>query len=65
MDGAASGWLTVYGTAVVIGCVLLALEGRVGWAVALFLLLFVVDVLVVLVTRRHAGVLREQQGSLP
>ncbi len=65
MDGAASGWLTGYGIAVGLGCVLLALEGRLGWAVALFLLSFVVDVLVVLVTRRRAGVLREQQRSLP
>ncbi len=65
MDGAASGWLTVYGTAVIIGCVLLAVEGRWGWAVALFLLSFVVDVLVVLVTRRRAGGLQKQQRSLP
>jgi hypothetical protein len=36
VDGAASGWLTGYGIAVGLGCVLPALEGRWGWAVALF-----------------------------
>ena len=65
MSGAASAWLTLHGIAVVIGCVLLAAEGRWGWAVVLFLLSFVVDVLVVVVTRRRARRLRERQRSLP
>ena len=54
MDGTASAWLAVYGVAVVTACVLLAVEGRWGWAVAVLVLSFVVDVLVVRAVRRRA-----------
>ena len=49
--------LTGYGTAVVVACVVLAVTGHRGWAVALFLLSFVVDASVVLAVRR-----RRQRG---
>ena len=54
MDGTASAWLTVYGVAVVTACMLLAVEGRWGWAVAVFVLSSAVDVLVVRAVRRRA-----------
>ncbi len=54
MDGTATAWLTVYGVAVVTACVLLAVEGRWGWAVAVLVLPCVVDVLVVRAVRRRA-----------
>ena len=54
MDGTASAWLAVYGVAVVTACVLFAVEGRWGWAVAVFVLSSVVDVLVVRAVRRRA-----------
>lgn len=54
MDGTAAAWLTVYGVAVVTACVLLAVEGRWGWAVAVFVLSSVVDVLVLRGVRRRA-----------
>jgi hypothetical protein len=44
VDGSASAWLTVYGVAVVTACVLLAVQGRWGSAVALLVLSLVVDV---------------------
>ena len=54
MGGTASAWLTVYGVAVVTACVLFAVEGRWGWAVAVFVLSSAVDVLVVRAVRRRA-----------
>ena len=54
MDGTASAWLTVYGVAVVTACVLFTVEGRWGWAVAVFVLSSVVDVLVLRGVRRRA-----------
>ncbi|WNV77211.1 hypothetical protein [Geodermatophilus sp. DSM 44513] len=52
MGDAASTWLTVYGVAVVVVCISLAAGGWWGWALALFLLSFVVDALVVFAVRR-------------
>jgi membrane protein implicated in regulation of membrane protease activity len=67
IHGAASAWLTGYGMAVVTACVVLAVEGHWGWAVVLFVLSSVVDVLVVLAVRRRRGrgPLPDQQQSLP
>ncbi|WP_100497477.1 hypothetical protein [Geodermatophilus chilensis] len=53
IEPTASAWLTGYGIAVVTACVVLAVAGHWGWAGALFLLSFVVDVLVVLAIRRR------------
>jgi membrane protein implicated in regulation of membrane protease activity len=66
IDGVTSAWLTGYGIAVVIACVVLAVEGRWGWSVALFLASLVVDALVVLAVRRRArrpGVLLTRPGG--
>jgi membrane protein implicated in regulation of membrane protease activity len=78
VDGTASAWLTVYGVAVVTACVLFTVEGRWGWAVSVFVLSSVVDVLVARAFRRRArrlaggrggpprsSDLPQQQGSLP
>lgn len=54
IDGVVSAWLTGYGIAVVTACVVLAVEGRWSWSVALFLASLVVDALVVLAVRRRA-----------
>ena len=48
-----SATLTGYGVAVVVACVVLAVAGHWGWALALFLLSFLVDAVVVLAVRRR------------